>query len=127
MNKQIMILMAILPAITCMAEDNHLCQAEIDQLLWVNNADARQDAMNALAAGKLNYKAVYGISVILPGIANNDYARSMEEEHYDIIPGTSDALCNEEHGRLNELAYQYARTYNRTLQENDRQKTSGQP
>ncbi|WP_428242902.1 hypothetical protein [Gynuella sp.] len=55
---------------------------------------------------------------------NNPDARNMKKEHYDIIPDTNDALCNEKHGRLNEMVY---KSYNRTLQESIRQNTSGQP
>lgn len=60
--------------------------------------------------------AVYGYTLIFPGTesyqdANNAYIKG----NYITIEGAGDDLCSEEHARLNNIAYEYAELYNKTI------------
>jgi len=66
---------------------------EVDLLQWIKKADATSDAKEALNNGDFRYKAVYGISLMIPGIDGNN-------GDYVAIEGTSDAICSRKHEKL---------------------------
>jgi hypothetical protein len=112
MNKIILSLIFILASVSSNADQ---CQTEIDQLLWLKGADAKLDAKEMLKSGELKYKAVYGYSVYIPGVPSSEYHRSLEVGDHEVIEGTGDDLCSEEHEILNDMAYKYAEVFNKIL------------
>jgi len=112
MNKTILSLILVLISVGSSADQ---CQPEVDQLLWLKGADVKSDAKRMLKSGELKYKAVYGYAVYIPGVPSSEYHRSLEAGDYEVIEGTGDDLCSEEHGVLNDMAYKYAEAFNKSL------------
>ena len=90
-------------------------ESETSQLTWLLKADPIQDARMAFNDGDYRLRAIYGYALIVPGITESEV--SDYENLYGLNPivGTSDSLFNEENGKLNKLAFEYARKYNRIM------------
>ena len=74
--------------------------------------DAEVDA--AVSTGDLRFVGVMGIGLIVPGVP--DYHEKYAAKYgVRVIENTSDAIESKEHGRLQEVAYEYAEKYNRRL------------
>ena len=86
-------------------------ESETSQLTWLLKADPIQDARMAFNDGDYRLRAIYGYALIVPGITESKV--SDYENLYGLNPivGTSDSLFNEENGKLNKLAFEYARKY----------------
>jgi len=82
-------------------------------MAWVKTADARRDVNAAMAHGEFRFYAINGIAPgIVPGVEQYGADKEMVKKYgYRTIAGTSDYS----NGDLNQLAYQYAETYNRIL------------
>jgi len=91
----------------------HRVPQEVRVLRWVEHADALQDAKAALAHGDHRLMAVRGLGVRIPGTDAREF-ESLERSHgIREMEGTTDALIDQEHHRLVQLAVEYAATYNR--------------
>ena len=63
----------------------------------------------------MKFVAVHGFAMEIPGIGEEESHRAYSSNNYEIIEGTGDDLCSEEHARLNKLARKYASIYNKAL------------
>jgi hypothetical protein len=88
------------------------CQDEVQILKWVENADPDKDAEKAIINGNAKFIAVYGFAIYFPGADAIQVANALETGDYIEIESTGDDLCSEEHARLNNIAIEYAETYN---------------
>jgi len=88
-------------------------RAQITSLAQVKGANPETDLKLAITKDDLRFVAVNGIAAgMVPGTDQNGLDRPLIEAHGKrAIRGTSDY----QDARLNELAWAYARTYNRLL------------
>lgn len=93
------------------------CDDEVSKLIWLEYANPEIDAAAAVKEGNNQYIAVYGFTLIIPGLSNDEYIKARELENYKIIDGTTDSFCSERHHQLNQVAVEYATVYNRTIGE----------
>lgn len=118
MNKYIVIILAILfslSATTSLAvSTNQKSIDPVEQLRWLYKANPEKDAKEAIAQGDVRLRAVYGYTLVVPGI-KGDYTKYKETYGLNPIEGTSDFIQNEEHGKLIKLATKYAEKYNRII------------
>ena len=99
------------------AEQNAYCLDALDRLEKYNFDDGTNDAIKAIKAGDKRYIAVYGYTVIIPGIADMEEQFNIRvQKNYRLLEGTSDMLCSERHGELNVIAYDYATKYNTIIE-----------
>ncbi len=105
------ILMACLPTFLLA----QTCEDEINMLRWLETANATLDANRALKSGNTKLMAVYGYALHIPGIEGKQIKDAYIKGNYIAIEGTADDLCSEEHAKLNSLASEYAKIYNKTL------------
>ena len=80
------------------------CTKDIEALKWLETANPVEDAEAALESNNIKIIGVYGFTVFYPGL---DCFNGCEATNSYIIEGTSDDLCNDEHDRLNSLAWLY--------------------
>lgn len=88
------------------------CAKDIAALKWLESANPKEDAESVLKLNNTKIIGVYGFIVFYPGI---DCTEGCEVKNSYIIEGTSDDLCNEEHDRLNSMAWSYAETFNKII------------
>lgn len=118
-NEKIIIIVSVifllLSAFSSWADDKNQKGIEpVEQLRWLYKADPEKDALEAIAKGDLRLRAVYGYTMIIPGI-KDDYTKYKKAYGINPIEGTSDYLQNEEHGKLNTIAVKYAEKYNQVI------------
>lgn len=88
------------------------------QLKWLDSTTAEQSFRKDRDAKKYRFYVVYGYSPDIVGIGNLTYSRCYRGVVELVsIEGTNDALINEEHKRLNDLAEVFAGEYNRLMQQ----------
>ena len=97
---------------TLMAET---CEQEIRSLEWVENANPETDVLAAIKIGDTRLMAVYGFTLMIPGVERQSRLAAHSKENHRAIEGTTDAFCSERHAELNELAWEYAKKYNQKL------------
>ncbi|WP_257307581.1 hypothetical protein [Geothrix campi] len=85
---------------------------EVKILKWVEKADPKTDAQIALSKGDHRLRAVYGLTVTIPGTDPKDFQSYKQNYGTNEIEGTTDARMNGEHGRLIIKAREYAEAYN---------------
>lgn len=86
---------------------------EVRELRWLETADPLVDARAALSRGDHRLCAVQGLTITIPGTDEGAFEILKRDYGINEIEGTTDALANEEHRRLAEMAYRYAEAYNR--------------
>jgi len=89
--------------------------SKIDKLRWLEEANPIQDARQASNQGDHRLRAVYGYTLVIPGVNEKEHAEYRNKYGVNPIEGTSDSLINDEHARLNKLAYDYAMQYNKII------------
>ena len=87
----------------------------IEKLKWLESADAIANARQAISKKDFRLRAIYGYRLIVPGADESKFDEYREKFGFNPIDGTSDTLLNEEHGRLNRLAFEYAQAYNKEI------------
>ena len=89
--------------------------SNVEGLKWLVNADPTADAKKALEEDDIRLKAVYGYTLYIPGTKPEQFDNYKNK--YGIVPieGTSDVIKNEKHEKLNSLAIEYAKQYNRMI------------
>lgn len=93
---------------------------EVKQLKWIETALAQDDARKAIEQKDYRLRALYGYTLVIPGVAQEDYERIKKLYGIKPIEGTSDSIKSPEQARLNKLAYEYALKYNNfILQHNE--------
>jgi hypothetical protein len=106
-------------------ERNH-DENDIDtQIFALKESHAREDALQSARSGDLRFVGVMGIDVILPGVG--DGAAKLKEYGAKVISGTSDHREDAKSGDLNEVAYEYAKSYNLTLSAFLNEEAAGRP
>ena len=104
----------LLIPVTTVAED--ISELKIIQgLVWLDMADPIEDAKLAITKGDTRLRAVHGRRLIIPGVKNNNFYQYRKQYGVNIIKGTSNDIFSEEHQRLNTLARDYAKKYNRII------------
>jgi hypothetical protein len=91
-------------------EPHHLASA--DKLRWVEHADANSDAARALAANDHRLLAIYGNTLMIPGVDSGEQARYMDLYGVHTVEGTGDMLDSPEGVALVSAATDYAARYN---------------
>ena len=109
------LLFSIIAASFASASLAEMCADEIQSLAWVRGANPVLDAQKAIQEGNLKFRAVYGFTVIVPGVNTKHRNKALEPQDYMPIEGTSDALCEGEHSDLNIIATEYAKKYNQVI------------
>ena len=102
---------SILTAVGCHTEEH----SQVQSLRWVEKADPITDAKKALSNGDHKLRAVYGLTVSIPGTDPKEFDSFKQTYGLHQIEGTTDGLINEEHGRLVRMAISYSETYNRHI------------
>ena len=87
--------------------------AEVDQLRAFLAVPVSERLNEALAQGDFRPLGIWGFTLIVPGVPDTANLRAPKDVLP--IPGTSDALVSEEHGRLVDAAFAYATDYNAQL------------
>ena len=85
---------------------------EVKKLRWIETASPKNDAERAMEQKDYRLRALYGYSLVIPGVAQEDYERIKKLYGINPIEGTSDSFKSPEQARLNKLAYEYALIYN---------------
>lgn len=109
----VVMLLLVVQSFSAIAQDKKL--DPIDKLKWLESADPIADAHKAILKKDFRLHAVYGYSLIVPGTENSKLEELQERYGLNPIDGTTDKLLNEKHGRLNRLAFEYSRVYNREI------------
>ena len=79
----------------------------------MESADSANDVATAIAAGDTRFVGIMGIGAVVPGAP--EWVRLASPGYVRFIPNTSDAIESEQHGKLQHVAYEYARKYNEAL------------
>ena len=87
----------------------------VEKLRWIESANPDLDARQAIKRKDFRLRAIYGYSLIVPGVEQTNYDEYQKKYGFNPIEGTSDSLVNAEHARLNQLAYRYAEKYNEVI------------
>lgn len=87
----------------------------VEKLRWIESANPDLDARQAIKRKDFRLRAIYGYSLIVPGVEQTNYVEYQKKYGFNPIEGTSDSLVNAEHARLNQLAYTYAEKYNEVI------------
>jgi hypothetical protein len=87
----------------------------LSKLKWLDNANPVQDAEKAISDGDLRLRAIYGYSLIVPGIERDEYDEYEKKHGFNPIAGTSDSLETSEHARLQHIASEYCLKYNNVI------------
>jgi hypothetical protein len=87
-------------------------RSDVEQMQWLWRADAQRDLFAALARGDKRFVGVYGVASEVPGVTDSRLVRRFGVRFID---GTSDVRATPESRRLNILARDYARRYNKLL------------
>ena len=90
---------------------------EVEWLRWLEDADAEQVFRSDQGAQRVRFFVVYGYAREMPGVGETEFARCYSGVEVTVIEGTSDALVNEEHRRLNQKARDFAEAYNTIMRE----------
>lgn len=85
-----------------------------DDLKFLLLINPEVEAQAAINDGNVICKGVYGYSLQVPGIPGNPYCWS-KAGLVEIVPGTTDAACSNEHANLQSVAYSFAEVFNRTV------------
>lgn len=106
---------ALLLLVSCSSKQANWCHETEEKLSWLINANPIADAKLAIKTGNTKFVAVRGFSIEILGISKKESFKAYSSNNYEAIDGTGDDLCSDEHQRLNNLAREYASTYNKTL------------
>jgi len=87
----------------------------IEKLKWIELANPEDDAKSSIVRKDFRLRAIYGYSVEIPGVAQEDYDKVKKKFGINPIKGTSDSIVSSEHARLNQLASEYALKYNMVI------------
>ena len=94
----------------------------IEKLKWIETASPESDAQKAIAQKDFRLRAVYGFTVIIPGVDQKDYDGVKQTYGIKPIEGTSDYNIDSEHATLNRLASEYASKYNSVILKHNEKK-----
>ncbi|MCL6416909.1 hypothetical protein MIB92_14705 [Aestuariirhabdus sp. Z084] len=112
--RYVLILFACLTIASCEKTEREKLEQEIlEEMGWLYSADPIEDALEAIDNKDYRFMAVYGYSLSIPSVPNKCFSSWEEiESKTKPIKGTSDAIENYEHAKLNLIAREYAERYN---------------
>jgi hypothetical protein len=121
-KRQIIILAAMLILTACQ-ETNGIDMSQLSEkekqgvasLLWLNQADAKQDAQAALSKNDLRVLAMAGRVPSLPGIGPELTAKAKGVCGVRMVEGSTDSVLGETHRKLLQAASDYAAAYNQIV------------
>ena len=85
------------------------------QLQWVETSDQLDDAKKSVDRREFTSLGIYGYTWTIPGVDESRKFGLQQKYGLRIIEGTFDAIQGNEHKRLQGLAAEYAKKYNRYL------------
>jgi hypothetical protein len=112
------LLLVLLLAVPCVALGQAKCAtspSEIAALRELLKQDPLRLAQAAVSKKDNAFLAVAGFSVVVPGV--DGPSCSVDPSQTRVMPGTTDFLCNSEHGELVDRAYIFAEKYNSYLKQ----------
>ncbi|MCP5161202.1 MAG: hypothetical protein H6999_05005 [Hahellaceae bacterium] len=112
--KRLLAVILCLTLISCSSyRDDRNTLAVREKMGWLYDANPNEDALSSISRGDYRFVAVYGYSLVIPGVPMDCFSSFAEIEKWTKpIDGTSDAVDNYEHAKLNEIARVYAGWYN---------------
>ncbi len=90
-------------------------QAEHPALAWLENADPRRDAQQAMESGDLRLWVLATRGAAMPGIPTAQRQPLTAKCGEKYLPGSTDALRGEQHLKLLQQAQRYAVIYNQVM------------
>lgn len=91
-------------------------QEVVNQMLWVQSADAKADANKSLSAdGKPELIAFSGRGISFPGLSSSQYEDIKDSVTYRNAMGSGDVLFGPTHKALRSQLSDYASVYNTTI------------
>lgn len=109
----------------CGKEDNQKETQLPDELLRIANANPEDDLKEAIRQKDFRFLGVHGYSLDIPGIPDSMYVHLYSDSSkVRVIKGTTDAITSEQQGKLQPIAWKYARAYNTLLLNYLKNKTS---
>lgn len=92
------------------------CNIKIDELRWVETADARKDVGDALKKNDKRFMGDFDLGhLAIRRLSKIEAQKAIDEGNYKVIDETSDATCSNLHGDLQWKAVNYASSYNEWL------------
>jgi hypothetical protein len=108
--RQLPLVLAAAVLCGCGGEPHHLASAE--KLQWVAHANADSDAARALAANDHRLMAIYGSTLVIPGVDSGEQARYMDLYGVHTLEGTGDMFESAQGVAVIAAATDYAVRYN---------------
>ena len=84
------------------------------ELSMLENLEPIEQAKLAVSNGNNKLLGVYQFSLEVPAVSGSPYCW-IDSGLVKVIQGTGDKICSEEHGRLQNIARNYALEYNKTI------------
>lgn len=84
----------------------------VNQMQWINSADAEADAKKALQNNVPELLAFSGRGISFPGLTHPQYESIKDKVNYRVAKGSGDVLYGETHRMLRVKLKSYAKTYN---------------
>ena len=104
---------ALLLLLGCAAGSDSTNESDsVEKLAWLDDADAEEVFRSDLRSNRLRFFVVEGYTSEIPGVGRMRHLRCYHRVALTTIEGTSDAIESPEHRRLNQLARDFAATYN---------------
>ena len=110
--KKMMILLTLLTSLTGCATHSSAVSEYEKPLLWVKDADAEQDAQNALNKGDFRMLALSQHGTIIPGIDPRQNAKYELKCGIRMLEGMTDTVRSQQHLELMQQVHAYAKVYN---------------
>jgi len=89
----------------------------VEKLQWLDAADPRADANQAVKQGDLRLLGLATRSVNIPGVSKDETLKYEESCGVQLIEGVSDVVRSDEHLRLMQKARSYALKYNAVIKQ----------
>ena len=98
------------------ADESMPTECEIPKSLRsLEDQNPESDARAAIEKLELRFLGVYGFTLMIPGLSNEEESCAKSRYLAIGIDGTSDAIMCREHYRLQSVAREYARRYNQVI------------
>ena len=113
--KGILLAMSLLSFLPGCNASSETPDPSIEKLMWLETADARQDANKAIEAGDLHLLGLATRNINIPGVNQADNDKYEQACGVQLIDGVTDVVRSDEHLRLMQKARSYALEYNNII------------
>ena len=90
----------------------------VQRLIWVESANATQDAEASIAKGDTTLLALSSRGTRIPGLSIEDQENAIKLCGVRLLDGTGDAIFSERQLNLLQQVHKYAEAYNRIILKN---------